>query len=71
MLAEWLEEKEELVLDHDEELGNMVENLTGNKPGPLIRLCEINLTHQPRRRVDPQEKWDEPNDDNASLSSSI
>ena len=58
------------MLDHDEELGNMVENLTGNRPGPLICLGEINLTHQRRRCVDLQEKWDEPNDDDANLSSS-
>ncbi|RWR84870.1 hypothetical protein CKAN_01370200 [Cinnamomum micranthum f. kanehirae] len=74
VLAQWIEEVEEPVLDHDEEIGNIVQDLTGERPEPMRaaeRLCEIDLTHQRRRGVDPQEMRDEVNDDeDTSLSSS-
>ena len=58
VLAQWIEEVEEPVLDHDEQIGDMVQDLTGERPESMRaaeRLREINLTHQRRRGVDPQE----------------
>ena len=72
VLAQWIEEVEEPVLDHDEQIGDMVQDLTGERPEPMRaaeRLREINLTHQRRRGVDPQEMRDEVDDDeDTSLS---
>ena len=74
VLAQWIEEVEEPVLDHDEQIGDMVQDLTGERPQPMRaaeRLREINLTHQRRRGIDPQEMRDEVDDDeDISLSSS-
>ena len=57
MLAQWIEEVEEPMLDHDEEIGNMVNDLTGERPEPMRaaeRLREINLIHQGRCGIDPR-----------------
>ena len=75
MLAQWIGEVKEPVLDHDEEIGNMVRDLTRERPEPMKgakpRLREINLTHQRRSGIDPQEMRDEVDDDkDTSLSSS-
>ncbi|RWR73192.1 hypothetical protein CKAN_00144800 [Cinnamomum micranthum f. kanehirae] len=73
VLAQWIEEVEEPVLDHDEQIGDMVQELTGERPEPMRaaeRLREINLTHQRRHGVNPQEMRDEVDDDeDTSLSS--
>ncbi|RWR73274.1 hypothetical protein CKAN_00153900 [Cinnamomum micranthum f. kanehirae] len=73
VLAQWIEKVEEPVLDHDEQIGDMVQKLTGERPEPMRvaeRLYEINLTHQRRRGVNPQEMRDEVDDDeDISLSS--
>ena len=73
-MAQWIEEIEEPVLDHDEELGKMIQDLTRKRQEPVKdveRLHEINLTNQRRCGVDPEEMQDEVDDDeDTSLSSS-
>lgn len=55
-MAQWIEKAEEPVPNQDEELSNIVEDLTRERSQPMRAmecLCQINFTHQRRHRVDP------------------